>query len=63
MVQTDVDHQYLFRDVNIGWPGGVNDGRILANAELYKKATNNLILYSSSCNVPGTNIYTPFPNW
>ena len=25
ILQAVVDHQYLFRDINVGWPGSVHD--------------------------------------
>ena len=31
LVQAIVDHNYLFRDLCIGWPGSVHDARALAN--------------------------------
>ena len=37
LVQAVVDHNYLFRDLCIGWPGSVHDARVLANSSIFKK--------------------------
>ena len=33
-----VDHNYMFQDINIGWPGSVRDARVFANSSVYHKA-------------------------
>ena len=71
ILQAVIDHQYLFRDVYIGWPGSVHDARVFANSSLFKKAENGLILKGESmavgrCNVPvfviGDSAY-PLISW
>ena len=37
LVQAVVDHNCLFRDICIGWPGSIHDTRVLANSFLYTK--------------------------
>ena len=51
LVQAVVDHNYLFRDINIGWPGSVHDARVFANSALYRKATQGLILNGDSVTI------------
>ena len=28
ILQAVVDHEYIFRDISVGWPGSVNDARV-----------------------------------
>ena len=44
IVQGSVDHDYLFCNINIGWPGSVHDAHVLANSMLYWQATISEIL-------------------
>lgn len=44
ILQAVVDHRYLFRDMNIGWPGSVHDARVLVNSALFKKGEDGMIL-------------------
>ena len=44
ILQAVVDHRYVFRDINVGWPGSVHDARGLANSSLFKEAENGVIL-------------------
>ena len=45
IVQAVVDHEYLFHDICVGWPGSVHDAQVLANSSLYRKATNRDIFF------------------
>ena len=56
IVQAVVDHEYLFCDICVGWPGNVHDAQVLASSSLYRKATNGDILFGNVVNVNGTNI-------
>ncbi|XP_003389375.1 PREDICTED: protein ANTAGONIST OF LIKE HETEROCHROMATIN PROTEIN 1-like [Amphimedon queenslandica] len=44
ILQAVVDHNYVFRDINIRWPGSVHDARVFVNSSLYHKAINREIL-------------------
>ena len=41
IMQAVVDHNHLYRDVVIGWPGSVHDARVLSNSKIYEKGNNN----------------------
>ena len=41
IMQAAVDHNNLYRDVVIGWPGSVHDARVLSNSKIYEKGNNN----------------------
>ena len=56
VLQAVVDHGYLFTDIMVGWPGSMHDARVLANSQLYHKATNKEILNDFSQNVLGKDI-------
>ena len=56
LVQAVVDHNYLFTDVCVGWPGSVHDARVLANSSIYKKASQREILHGEKVNLCGTDI-------
>lgn len=47
VMQAVCDHKYIFRNINIGWPGRVHDARIFANSEIFHMGENG----------------TLFPNW
>jgi len=36
ILQAVVDSEYLFQDICVGWPGSVNDSRVLKNSGIYK---------------------------
>ena len=48
IVQAVVDHNYLFRNICVGWPGSVHDAQVFANYLLYCKVTNRQLLQGSS---------------
>ena len=56
IIQAVVDHNYIFRDVCIGWPGSVHDSQVLANSTLYQKATSQKILNGHSKQIMGNDI-------
>lgn len=53
IVQAVVDHNFLFTDLNIGWPGSVHDARVLANSALYHKCNSHEALQGDiNCRIP-----------
>ena len=42
--QAVVDHNGLFKDLCIGWPGSVHDARVFSNSMLYSKVNNSELL-------------------
>ena len=59
ILQAVVDHEYLFRDINVGWPGSVHDARVFVNSSLYQKAQDKEILNSCSRVILGKTVF-PF---
>lgn len=53
LVQAVVDHDYLFRDFCVGWPGSVHDARVLANSTLFKEATSGELLQGEEVQIAG----------
>ena len=44
LVQALVDHNYLFRDLCISWPGSVHYARVVANSSLFRKVNGGEFL-------------------
>ena len=58
VLQAVVDHEYLFRDIYVGWPGSIHDACVLVNSTVYKKAANNEILCGENVNIGGVDVPT-----
>ena len=44
VIQVIVDHEYIFRDICVGWARSVQDARIFVNSINYRKITEENIL-------------------
>ena len=53
LVQAVVDHDYLFIDFCVGWPGSVHDARVIASSTLFKKATSGELLQGEEVQIAG----------
>ena len=72
VVQAVVDHEYIFRDICVGWPGSVHDARIFANSKIFRRITQDRLLADGGtrtilgCQVPiciiGDSAY-PIQTW
>ena len=54
-----MDHNYIFHDIYIGWPGSVHDACVFAHSSLYKKATVGSILNGANVQIQSQDI-SPF---
>ena len=43
IMQAVVDHNNLYTDVVIGWPGSAHDARVLSNSKIFEKENNNTL--------------------
>ena len=51
--QAVVDHDYLFRDLCVGWLGSVHDTRVLAISTLFERATTGEVLQREEVQIAG----------
>lgn len=56
LVQAVVDHEFLFRNLCVGWPGSVHDARVLANSSIYKKINNDQLLVGNILQFQGHSL-------
>jgi hypothetical protein len=56
ILQTVVDHRYIFRDINIGWPGSVRDARVLAKSSIFKHAEDGMLFKGHSREIDGCTV-------
>ena len=56
ITQAVVDHNGLFRDLCIGWPGSVHDACVFSNSTLYSKVNNGELLQGDVLHVSGGTI-------
>ena len=62
IVQAVVDANFLFTDLNIGWPGSVQNARVLSNSQLYQKCVDRDYLEGDSLQVNNHAIPLFYPN-
>ena len=58
LVQAVVDHEYLFRNICVGWSGSVHDARVFANSLLYHKVINKQLLQGNNLQIGSHDIPT-----
>jgi len=56
VAQAVIDHNGLFRDLCIVWPGSVHDARVFSNSMLYSKTNNGELLQGYELAVRGGTI-------
>lgn len=56
VIQAVVDHNYLFRDICVGWPGSVHDARVLVNSAIHSKGNKREIMSGNEIRLNGTKI-------
>ena len=56
LLQAVVDHNYLFQNLCIGWPGSVHDAIVLVNSSLFRKVNNSELLVGDSIQVYGRDL-------
>ena len=56
LFQAVVDHNYLFRDICVGWPGSVHDARVYANSKLYQNAIQGKILNGNKRKIANVDV-------
>ena len=56
LMQAVVDHQGIFTDIYIGWPGRVHDARVFSNSDLFHKGQNGQLLPDWKKNINGVAV-------
>ena len=56
ILQGVVDHNYLFEDIYVGWPGNVHDARVLAHSSIYAKASHGEIFPEDKIKIKDTDV-------
>jgi hypothetical protein len=54
--QAWVDHNYLFLDLVVGWPGRVHDARVLATSDIYELGNNNRLFPTDTKLISGVQV-------
>jgi len=58
IVQAVVDHNCMFRNICVGWPGSVHDARVFSNSLLYHKVINKQLLQGNTLQIGDHDIPT-----
>ena len=58
ILQGVVDHEYLFYDVYVGWPGSVHDALVFGNSTAFKMTTEGNILNGECVRINGVDVRT-----
>ena len=56
VVQGVIDHNYMFMDINSGWPGSVHDARIFSHSGIYEKGMNKTLFPDYTEDVGGIQV-------
>ena len=56
VLQALVDHNYLFMNTYVGWPGSVHDARVLSNSEVFAKGESGTLAPSSVKQICGVHV-------
>ena len=56
ILQGVVDHDYLFCDICVGWPGSVHDARVFASSSIVKRIKEGLLSAGQSISYLGCQI-------
>lgn len=56
ILQGIVDHNYLFENIYIGWPGSVHDAHVFAHSSVYKMVINSKLLQGEKILINGKQI-------
>ena len=56
LMQAVVDHQGIFTDIYIGWPGRVHDARVFSNSDLFQKGQNGQLLPDWKRDINGVEV-------
>ena len=51
-----VDHQGIFTDIHIGWPGRVHDAHVFSNSDLFQKGKNGQLLPDWKKDINGAEV-------
>ena len=56
VLQGVVDHEYMFRDVYVDWPGSMHDACVFANSQVFTLANEGKILNGESVKIDDIDV-------